>query len=235
MFKGLIAFTFLVGLAGFAQATVVIEIDAGMLSYVSATNPTVLTPLPNGMLVQVLASPVTTAAPDGTFGAPSTSSFVTGGDILVASFAMNNNFGTGELQQTISITLGTGAGQIPAGDALLLRWFKGTTYSSTTNYNTAAPTAGSTYGQYRSDTQESNEKGLTWFVPNADGSTFSYPTGLDYQTTTAGGSNSDLSGAAVLALAPAPEPSTFTTFISGFLCLIGLYSWKRRSDSSSVA
>ncbi len=197
MYKTLAALVCLLGFSSTVQATITIEVDLGILR--TATGA----PLPDGSMLQLIASPVTTANPDGIFGAPTTNSFVSGNDILVQSFAMNDKFATGEAGGTISITLNTGTNPIVVGDALLLRWFSGTVSTA------SSPTAGSTYGQYRSDTAESNETGLTWFVPNADGKIFTFPTGLDFQTVTAGGSNLDIIGNALLPLAPAPEPSTY--------------------------
>ena len=223
MRKTLAIFTCMLGASGMAHAAnVTVAIDAGILK-----NATGSANLQAGSLLELIASPVSVASPDGVFTPPTASNSVTGNDILVASFAMNNGFGAGETQNSVTINMST----VPAGYALLLRWFSGTNYAG--GMNPTSPTApslavGTTYGEYRSDTQESDEAGLTWFVPNTPGYTYTGTTGLDFQTIAAGGSNLDQIGYA--GFTPLPEPSTYMMAL-GMATLGGLVYHRRHRRS----
>ena len=194
-----------------AQASETIEIDAGNLY-----NSTGTAFVPVGGLLQLIASPVSVTSPDGVFTPPTSTAFVTGSDILVESFSMNYGFATGEADEVANFFVG-GTSQAALGDALLLRWYPTLTTTST------SPGLGATYGQYRSDTAESDEPGISWFVPSVDGQTLSYPTGLDFNTMAEGGSNLEIAGyASNIVLVGVPEPSTYAPLCCAAACLIGL-------------
>ena len=176
-----------------------VTIDAGVLEN---SNGTVTEPV--GGLLQLIASP------SGTFSTPDSSTFASGDNVLVSSFAMNYSNGTGETVNTLtSIPFTTTNYTLTAGEQLELRFYPSLSYTSSTSYYTSAPTLGTTFGQVRSSTTEfgatdSNETG--WFVPAA-GSTIDFA----YVTTTGGGTYADTTAYAtgtVIAGTAVPEPSS---------------------------
>ncbi len=188
--------------------TVSLNINAGILENTLGT-----TPEPVGGLVELLASP------SGTFGAPTSSSYTSGDDVLVASFAMTAYNNTPGLFVTALNGLAiTGAGStVVAGESLILRFYPSLTYAGMPS----APTFGTTYGQVRSSTGEfgtvADPSETGWFVP-ASGATVD----LNYLTASAGGTYANTTAYATgLVITGVPEPSTYAMFVCGFAGLIG--------------
>ena len=131
-------------------------------------------PMPTTGLVLLVAS-----TNDGTFGAPTSESFVNGDDTIVAKWDLSTWSTPGLLLgSTGPLTL---AGGWNEGDPFQLYWFPTLTLAST------APTAGAVYGQYR--TNSPTDGGDLWITP-ADGATVS----LKFLTMAAGGSNPNSTG-----------------------------------------
>ena len=182
-----------------ARATVTIELDAGVLR-----NATGTATVPQGGLLQLIGS---RAGANGTFAAPTATSFTGGDNLIVASFGFNQGgagFVAGETDSTVVFSLESTASTpsptlFDAGDAVLLRWWPSLTTASTT------PGLGTTYGQYRSATGA--DGGLVWVSP-ADGLSFSVPNGLNFLTAAAGGPELDITGFATNVVTAVPEPSS---------------------------
>ena len=217
-------FVGLIAAAGMAQATVTLDLDAGVLSThnTSTTNTPNSQPLTSGLL-QLIAYDSAT----GNFTPPTATSFV-GGDTaneqVIATFSFQqggSGYVTGETANN-SIMFSY-AGSFQAGDELLLRWYPTLTTAAT------APGAGTTYGQYRSNSGENG--GIAWFGP-ADG-TYTVPNGLNFLTTSAGGSNSDTVGEAQYTVSGVPEPSSMILFGCAALGILGVpYLRRQRSKWS---
>ena len=194
------------------------EINAGLLE-----NTTGTTPEPNGGLLQLIASP------SGTFSAPTSTSYVTGDNVLLTSFAMNSNGGaTGYTSNDFNnFSLKTSSYTITAGEAIMLRFYPSLTLAA----QPAAPTLATTYGQVRSSMAETgitDNSQTAWVIPSA-GSTvdFDYVTvsagqGGTYANTSAYATNVVLAGAI-------PEPSTYALLGCGLAGLIALRMRVRRS------
>ena len=221
--KPLLFLLCLFGFAGVvrAQYSDNIDIDAGRLYNADGTlfGPTI-------GLLELIASPVTIATPDGVFTPPTSNSFVTGGDILVQKFSMNYSDGPGEAGLDAIFAVG-GTNALKAGYALQLRWFPGLTLAST------SPGIDANYGAYRSDTPESgpDSGGIAWFVPSV-GETLTTPNGYGFATMLAGGSNPETAGRAIYTVTPVPEPSSGGWLLGGAaLCLTG---WLARKPVGSA-
>ncbi len=224
----------LLGLVSAIQAQVQLNIDAGLLE-----NSTGTANEPVGGLLELVASP------SGTFSAATSSSYVSGDNVLVASFAMN--YGSGTSGETINNLLSlpltsttvvysatngytTGIYSIAANEKIQLRWYPSLIFSTTTNYTTTAPTLLTTYGTARSDTVEFGPAGgdsaeTAWIVP-ASGTV-----DLDYITTndsSGGGTYSAASGDATNVVFAVPEPSTYALFMGGVVGILGLRARSRR-------
>ena len=192
-----------VNLVPSASATVSLEIDAGILRNATGTST-----VPVGGLLQLVATPSGSAA---NFVQPTATSFVGGDNVVVASFAMNYFFGTGETDNVVTLTLQniaiSTATTFDQGDPLLLRWYPTLTISST------APGIGATYGQFRSDSGEAG--GIAWVTP-ADGTSLTVPNGLNFLTMAASGTHPDVEGFASSIVSPVPEPSIYILLGLGF-------------------
>ena len=193
-----------------------LRIDAGRLE-----NSTGTAQVPVGGLLELIASP------SGTFSAPTSSAYVTGDNVLVSSFAMNNNSGTAETLNTMSSFPLTGSGYtLTTGEALELRFYPSLTAAAPPN----TPTLGTTYGEVRSSTIEFGPSGgdlseTAWVVPSA-GSTVDF----DYVTVSNGGSYANATAFAtnVVLVGSVPEPS-FWGIAGGILmsCMC-VRVWKSR-------
>jgi hypothetical protein len=187
---------------GVASANVSIFLTAGVLANGSGL------PIADGSLIQLISN-----GSNASFSAPSSASFVTGGNILVASFALNS-FVTeqaGTLTQDLTgITSIALTGGLNAGQKLAIRWFPTLTTGSST------PGAGTGYGEY---TENSNE-----FVLPGDGNSI----GPTFATLAFGGESSELLGRASLTIAGSaiPEPATYALLVG--LAALGLTGWRRR-------
>ena len=195
------------------KATVAVEIDAGILRNATGTSP-----VPVGGLLELIASPSGSAA---NFSAPTATSFVSGDNIVVATFAMNYAVQTGETDSFVTLVLQNTTGPasattFDAGDPLLLRWYPTLTTAST------SPGIGTTYGQFRSDTGELG--GSAWVTP-ADGSSIS----LVFNTMAAGGTHAEATGYASNVVVSVPEPTTTGIIGGAAIGLLGLVKLRRRS------
>lgn len=122
------------GVAAVLPAQVTINLNAGVLYSAPGV------PLADGRLIQLIVS-----TSDANFSAPTSTSFVSGDDVVLFSFALDSSTsGTaGALTAVLNLSsLGSVPG-LTAGDALVLRWFD-------LNYGASTPTAGVAYGEYRS-------------------------------------------------------------------------------------
>jgi hypothetical protein len=203
----------------FAQGTSSIVLTSGSLA------------IPDGDLVQLIGETTTT------FGTPSASSFAGSNEVVLASFAMDDSVSEipGVLQETISFNLGTGAGEIPAGSDLLLRWYPTISYASF-NPSTSTPGAGTAYGQYSSTTQEypgdtSPQTATAWTAPaNGD---FNYDVWFltvnedGNGPSTAVNPPANSAGLANYTVGAVPEPTTFA-FVAGALALSAVICGRRR-------
>ena len=206
MIKPFLTLVCLLYVIGSAQATISINGDFGILK--TANGAAVV---PQGGLLQLIATP---SGSISNFSAPTAGSFVSGDNIIVASFSMNYNSGvTGETTNLLTnITLqNTGASSptmFDAGDPLLLRWYPTLTTAST------APGAGATYGQFRTDT--AGDGGNAWITP-ANG-TNNYA--ITLITVSDGGMQANTAGYANSVVVP--EPSTAAISGVGAFALLGL-------------
>ncbi len=212
---------YILGFVGFAHAqSVSITLDAGLLEN---ANGTAVIPNNTGLL-QLIASP------SGAFATPTPNSFVgTGSDNFVfETFAMNSNGGVaGEVSNTFVVPLVA----LPAGDALLLRFYPGLT---TTSIN--AP-AGSAYGQVRSNSNEfpSDPSGTGWVSPASGAVDIYYNTAND-SGTYPNGANGVSDGVPITSFASltvVPEPSTYVTGLLGCatVAVAGARSLARRRST----
>ena len=195
-------------------------IDAGMLETAAGAGV-----VPAGGLLQLIASP------SGTFSAPTSSSYVSGDNVLLASFAMN--YSSGVAGETVNHFTGfpltmTGSYTASAGEKVLLRYYPSLTFANMP----ATPALNTTYGQVRSDTIEFGASGgdpreTPWVLPaaGAPGVNFDYITTNDPN----GGSYSELSAEAnnFVLVGMVPEPSTYI-FATGLMILTGLRAWSHR-------
>ncbi len=204
----------LLGLTGsaLAQSSQVL-IDAGSLQ-----NATGTAAVPVGGLLQLIASP------SGNFTAPTSSSYISGDNILLESQAMNYNVGIGETTNLFTLSLSGSPYALTVGEKLLLRFYPSLTLASMPS----APTLGTSYGQVRSDTIEFGPAGgdateTTWVVPASGRAD------LDYVTVSRGGTYDNSTAYAFGTVGVAvPEPST-TGLLGGLtICLVGLAKRCRR-------
>lgn len=187
-----------------AQASVSISLDLGTL-YGSSIS----TVFPDGGLVQLIAS---TSGSD--FAAPTAGAFVSGDDVILASFGLDSSL-TG-LPGTTSVVISdiNFAGDLGAGDALMLRWFPTLTASSPTS----SLTVGTIFGQFTSSAPI--DVSAAWFLPS-DGATL----GLQFLTTSTGvGSWAD-SQYALATNTVVPEPSTYAAVLG--VLVLGVTGYRR--------
>ncbi len=187
-----------------ASANVSINLTSGILSNSSGT------PIADASLIQLISS-----GTDSVFSAPSAASFVTGGDILLASFGLDSANETGvagSLAHPISVNL---TGGVASGQRLAIRWFP-TLLASANN-----PGAGVGYGEF-TDIASSD-----WVLPTDGGSispsfvTVGFDSGSPLPNT---------AGRAGLTVAVAiPEPATYA--LLGGLAVLGLAALRRRVRS----
>ena len=175
--------------------SVQISIDAGLLENTLGTAPA-----PVGSLLQLIASP------SGNFSAPTSSSYVSGDNVLIASFAMNTSGTVGETSNTLSgLQLMASTYTITSGEELTLRFYPGLTFASAPT----SPPLATTFGQVRSDSVEfgppTDPLETAWIVPAAGSSA-----DLNYITMSDGGTyaNNTAFATGIVGLGAVPEPST---------------------------
>ena len=209
-----------------AQSTFSLDIDAGYLRNTSATGAVVT----SGALLQLIASP------SGTFTNPTATSFLSGDEALISSFAFSTVMGNpGETVNPLNSLLFTTTNYtVTSGEKLELRFYPTLTCdSSSTNYNTTGPGTSKSFGGVRSDTVEFSTAvdptETTWIVPAA-GSTVD----LDYITSDNGGTAAFTpASAAATGITPVPEPSTYAGGLLG--CALIAYVSRRRMRSRHQA
>ena len=214
MRKSLLAAVYFIGSVGAVRAqTFTITLNAGVLRGANGVGGE-----PAGGLLQLIASP------SGTFSAPTSSSYVSGDNVVVESFAMNDNGGNGFTVNTLnSIAFTTANYTLTTGESLLLRFYPSLTLTGMPS----APTLATTYGQVRSSTVEfggtTDPTETPWIVPAASANRdFDYVTtgtgvnGATYADDTAYASD-------VVFAATVPEPSAYATLGCGLICLASLY------------
>ena len=206
---------FAFGLVNVSRAVVSLEVDAGILRNLTGTSV-----VPVGGLLELVATPSGNAA---NFAAPTATSFVSGDNIVVASFAMNYSTGvTGEtdnVTQPFALTTVNGVAStttLDAGDPLQLRWYPTLTLAST------APGLGTTYGTFRSDTGELG--GAAWVVPT-DG----VQSSVNFITVDDGGSHAITTGFASNIVVGVPEPSSVMLLCSATIGLLGWIKTRRQA------
>lgn len=151
------------------------------------------TPLADGKLVQLVASTT-----DATFSAPTAGSFVSGDDVVIASFALDSSIVgvPGSFQEAVTIDT-TNFTNLTAGDSLMLRWFDIDYVSGQTSPGNAH------FGQFRTDSiVDGSDSG--WFLPGTGS------VSLNFVTSGNSGSQLESAGAAATAV---PEPATYSLFL----------------------
>jgi hypothetical protein len=179
--------------------TVTMVFTVGILA-----NATGSTPLADGSLVQLIASP------DDIFTAPTPGAFSGGNDIIFQTVAFDSStIGTAGGAQ-ISVT-GLSLTLYPiATYKLALRWFPTLTTAATTPGNSTP------YGQFDFNNDP------TWVAPSS-GNSENY----SLLTTAAGGSLGNSTGYATRATAAIPEPSTYAALAG--LAALAAALWRKRT------
>jgi len=184
--------------------TITMNLLVGVLANSSGT------PLLDGSLLQVIASP------DATFSTPTTDSFLGGNsnDILLKSISFDSSTTgvSGAMQLALTIDLADYPSQQIAGDYFVIRWFPSLTTSNLTPGSTS-------YGQFGYP----DGTNPTWIIGSA-----SSITSYTFRTTSAGGTFADSTGYATNITA-VPEPSSYAIIIALFsLGLLIKHSWRSR-------
>ena len=159
--------------------------------------------IPDNSLVYVVASTT-----DTTFNPPTSSGFVSGDDIIIASGPATS--GTWGFPLSASYS-----GDWNAGDRLQLYWFPSSTSIST------PPNTGDSYGAYRTEAVSTGSD-IAWVSP-AD----NFNGALSLLTLSSpGGTIANSAGYADFTVAAVPEPSTYG-MVFGFFSLAGAIALKR--------
>jgi|SRR6185295_10805083 len=169
-----------------AQATIQINPTWGDLRNANATL------MPAGGLVLLVASP------DGTFGGPTASSFVTGGDVVLFQVGLAQ---PGFFQSPFTVDLSSFP-SVTTGNLMQLYWFPTLTLADYNDTVTPGPGAGTAFGSYRSDAGVDGS--VPWVIPGANDQAVI----LNFVTASQGGSNPDSAG---VALSVVPEASNLIT------------------------
>lgn len=168
-------------------------------------------PLTDGKLIQLVASTT-----DLTFSSPTSTSFVSGDDVVIASFALDSNtFQAGGFVTAINVGSFT---NLTAGDPLMLRWFNIDFDSGQTLPGVAF------YGQFRTNSvAHSSDTG--WFLPAGNGTI-----GLNFLTLSVEPDTgaAEEAGKASLSTSAVPEPSSYAA-LAGLAALGFMIISRRRS------
>jgi hypothetical protein len=200
--KKLILFTALLcaTCAGIAQ-TVTLNFSVGELR-----NSTGSTLMPDGALIQFIASP------DITFATPTSTTFVGGNDILLWSGSFDST-GSGIPGAMVTALNNVSA----ANDYLLVRWYP------TLAGNASAPGGGTSYGQFGYGFNGDS----SWIAPASGASSPTYLSLTLDPTNSTGQAQSDSFGYATYTVAGAvPEPATYAAIFGLFA--VGMVALRRR-------
>ena len=213
-------FVFALACAGArAQGTSSIVLTSGSLA------------IKDGYLVQLLADT------SGSFGDPTTTSFTGTTDpneVVLDSFAMDDTTTSisGVFQKDITFNLGTGAGQIPAGTSLMLRWYPNILYST---YNPSTSVPGATnYGQFTTTSKEyasdpNPQTATAWTVPASGDYNYDvwFLTTNEDSNGPGAATNVPLNSAGLATLSTVPEPASIS-LIAGAIGLGAIAVRRRR-------
>ena len=182
--------------------------------------------VPNGCLLQIVAS-----GADGTFSTPLPGQYVSGDDVLLASFFLDTSTTGGTPGSTFAaltfnfaagFTIGGYNAQAVAGQTFELVW-----YPTISTFTNGALTLGSTYGVFRSATIQPGSD-IAWVVPAA-GTT----NGLQFLTASLGGPNPNSAGTASFTVVP--EPASLALTLLGGAAVLGAAFQRRRAHSITRA
>ena len=167
--------------------------------------------LPDGALIQIIAS-----TQDAGFAAPTPSAFVSGDDIVIASFTVDSSTSgvPGGVVAALNIAdYTTYSASFNLNDPLTIRWYPSLVAGS------ATPGA-TTYGEFR-EALAGDGSDMSWAAPADGGNTYA----LNLISTDFGGSVAPSALRATLVTA-VPEPSSFAA-LAGF-AVLGLAASRRR-------
>jgi hypothetical protein len=183
-------------LASWTSHALTIQVDADLLKDANGL------PMSTNGLVVLVASTT-----DSTFGGPTSGSFVTGDDIVVAKFDLNASGANGVLIDVVTNL--TFSGSWNSGDPLAIYWFPTLTKNST------APSGGIPYGMYTTTTPLDGSD--AWVTPNTS-STIDLrfiTTDSDQNNGHLAGSNAASLGLASLTVGGAPVPPQLGVSVTG--------------------
>ena len=184
---------------GFGQISVTIDFQVGAMTFSDGT-----TPVPDGTLIQLIG-----ASTIGGLTGPTSSSFISGTEVLIASGTVLGGTFVGPGSGTTDFA--PGILSLPANEVLMLQWFP------TLTSGASAPGANTYYGFYGAMNDG------TWVVPSSGSLTGTF----SFYTSSIGGSLSDSIGAATYHTAAAvPEPSTYAAIFGLFA--VGVVCFRRK-------
>jgi hypothetical protein len=197
-------------LAGLSSVRADVTINLGAANLYNSNGSQLMQP---GMLVQLIAS-----TGNSTFDPPTPGSYTGGSpdDVVLSSFSINQ--GAGATNVAIVLTLANFP-NLGAGDALLLRWYP--TIAGPANPTPVlppGPTAGSPFGQFRTDLIEvENGSNFAWVVP-PDGFTIT----LNFLTQAINpvSTHPESDGFATMVVA-IPEPTSVSLMGVALVALVG--------------
>lgn len=201
----LLALVLALAASAHAQTIVTFNFFLGVLSDSGGTA------VSDGSVVQFIVSP------DSTFGAPTSSSFVSGNDVILATRAVDSSTGGAPGVVYVAISnIDLAAAGITGGSFIAVRWFP------TLGIAAVQPGNSTPYGQW------SYANDPSWVVPTSSGVTdFAFQTASAY-----GGPNPDTVGRTTQTTPAAiPEPSTYAALAG--LAALGAAIWRKRRNHPS--
>lgn len=174
-------------------------------------------PLPDGALIQIIAS-----TQDATFNAPTATAFVSGDDVIIASFtvdSVSSGVAGGVVAQLNIADYTTYSASFSVNDPLAVRWFPSLTTSSTVPGSTS-------YGHFSSSSVLSGSD-IAWLAPADAGGTYT----LNLLSTDFSGETPVAQMRANLSTAGAiPEPSSFAALAG--LAMLGVAGMRKRRSAA---